>query len=177
MLEITPDHIALLNDADLRELIGLLCEAELRRRGISAAFVTWGGHQNAADGGFDVRVALPANSPVGGFIPAPNTGFQVKATDMPPSKIGPEMCPNGTLRPVIQELVDQAGAYIVVSSQGSTSDTALRNRRKAMSEALGVAPHAPHLKIDFYDRTRVATWVRDHAGLILWVRERIGKVV
>lgn len=177
MLEITPDHIALLNDTDLRELIGRLCEADLRRRGISASFVTWGGDQNAADGGFDVRVALPSASLIDGFIPAPNTGFQVKATDMPPSKIAPEMCPNGILRPVIQELADQAGAYIVVSSQGSTSDIALRNRREAMSEALGSAPNAAHLKLDFYDRTRVATWVGDHTGLVLWVREKIGKAV
>jgi hypothetical protein len=58
MLEITPNDIALLNDTDLRTLIGLLCEAELRKRGLSAAAATWGGHQNAADGGLDVRVAL-----------------------------------------------------------------------------------------------------------------------
>ena len=28
MLEITPDDVALLNDTDLRTLIGLLCESE-----------------------------------------------------------------------------------------------------------------------------------------------------
>ena len=31
--------------------------------------------------------------------------------------------------------------------------------------------------LEFYDRNRIATWVRDHPGLILWVRERIGKAV
>lgn len=51
MLEISPDDIALLNDTELRTLIGLLCEAELRKRGLSAAAVTWSGHQNSADGG------------------------------------------------------------------------------------------------------------------------------
>lgn len=168
MLEIISDHIALLNDADLRELIGRLCESELRKRGISAAFATWGGHQNAADGGFDVRVALPPSSSVDGFIPAPHTGFQVKAMDMPPSKIGSEMCPDGMLRPVIQELADRSGAYIIVSSQGSTTDIALNNRRTAMFQAVENYPNAPNLKLDFYDRMRVATWVRDHASLILW---------
>jgi hypothetical protein len=132
MLEITSDHIALLDDAELRELIGGLCESELRKRGISASFATWGGHQNAADGGFDVRIALPPGSSIDGFIPASQTGFQVKATDMPASKIGPEICPDGTLRPVIQELADQSGAYIIVSSQGSTTDGVLRNRHTAI---------------------------------------------
>jgi hypothetical protein len=48
MVEITSDDIALLNDEDLRTLVGLLCECELRAKGYSAASVTWGGNQNAA---------------------------------------------------------------------------------------------------------------------------------
>jgi hypothetical protein len=177
MLEITSDHIALLNGADLRELTGRLCESELRKRGISAAFATWGGHQNAADGGLDVRVDLPPDSSIDGFIPTLHTGFQVKATDMPPSKIGPEMCPDGTLRPVIKELADQSGAYIIVTSQESTTGSALNERRTAMAAAVKDYPNASNLKLDLYDRTRIATWVRDHAGLTLWVRQKIGKAI
>jgi hypothetical protein len=51
MFEITASNIALLNDEDLRALVGLLCESEVKTRGFSAATVTWGGHQNAVDGG------------------------------------------------------------------------------------------------------------------------------
>ncbi len=57
MFEITADDIAALNDEDLRSLVALLCEAELHSRGLSGSAVTWGGDQNAADGGVDVRVA------------------------------------------------------------------------------------------------------------------------
>jgi hypothetical protein len=31
--------------------------------------------------------------------------------------------------------------------------------------------------LDFYDCTRLSTWVRDHAGIIPWVRGRIGKTI
>jgi hypothetical protein len=55
MFEITPQDIAQLDDEKLRTLVGLLCEAELRGRGYSTAAVTWGGNQNAKDGGLDVR--------------------------------------------------------------------------------------------------------------------------
>lgn len=55
MFEITPKDISHLDDRQLRTLVGLLCEAELRRRGDSVVAVTWGGNQNAADGGLDVR--------------------------------------------------------------------------------------------------------------------------
>jgi hypothetical protein len=131
MFEIASGDIALLHDEDLRPLVGLLCESELRRRGLSASYVTWGGHQNAADSGLDVRVALSANSEIEGFVPRPSTGFQVKEQDMLPTKILEEMCPSGIIRPVIQELSDLSGAYVIVSSKGSTADTALRARRKA----------------------------------------------
>jgi len=59
MFDITPEDINQLNDIDLRELVGRLCEAELQRLGLSPSAVTWGGNQTAADGGLDVRVSLP----------------------------------------------------------------------------------------------------------------------
>jgi hypothetical protein len=175
MFEITAEDIALLNDEDLRSLVGRLCESEMRRRGISPSCVTWGGNQNAKDGGIDVRVTLPSHVESEGFIPRPNTGFQVKAEDTPPSKISPEMRPDGTLRPAIRELADQSGAYIMVSSEGSTSYIALQSRRDAMKQAISDLPNADALHLDFYDRRRLETWLRDHTGTVLWVRERIGK--
>src|SRR5467141_1824910 len=108
MFEITRDDIAALNDEDLRTLIGLLCEAELRRANLPVSAATWGGDQTAKDGGVDVRVALP------------------------PSEIPKEMKPKGAVRPVIEELAAASGAYIIVSSGGSTADSALKNRRAAM---------------------------------------------
>jgi len=42
----------------------------------------------------------------------------------------------------------------------------LRSRGHAMRAAVA--------DLDFYDRTRMATWVREYPGLILWLRERIG---
>lgn len=177
MLEITPDDIALLNEADLRTLVGLLCEAELKARDLSPKHVTWGGHQNAEDGGIDVRVGLPAETATDGFIPRLDTGFQVKREDLQPGKILAEMRPSGSLRDSIQDLANRKGAYIIVSSQGSVSDSSLRRRSAAMAKAVEGAPNASELTLDFYDRSRVATWVRSHRGLILWVKKQIGKAV
>ena len=177
MFEITPDNIALLNDEKLREVVARLCEAEVRRRGFSSSCVTWGGDQNAADGGIDVRVTLPPGSPIGGFLPRAEVGFQVKRQDMPRAKILAEMSPNGLAKPSIQRLAARSGAYIIVSSQGSTSDLALRGRRDAMSDAMGGVSDGDALALDFYDRTRIATWVRDHVGLIPWIRTLVEKAV
>src|SRR5450755_4208025 len=177
MLEITPDDIAKLNDENLRAVVARLCEAELRRRGFSASYVTWGGNQNAVDGGIDVRVALPPDSITDGYVPCAATGFQVKQQDMPAGEIIDEMRPKGLIRPSIQDLANQSGAYIIVSSQGSTSDTALRIRRETMRTAVARFCNAEALTLDFYDRTRIATWVRSHEGLIPWVRGLVGRAM
>jgi hypothetical protein len=175
MLDITGKDIADLDDTDLRTLVARLCEAELRRNGLPISSVTAGGDQNAADGGLDVRVELEPGSKATDFIPRPNTGFQVKVPDMPRAEILKEMRPKGSVRPVIQELVSNSGAYIIVSSTGSTADHALRSRRKAMQEAVEDIPNADDMFLDFYDRERLASWVRLYSGIASWVRERLGK--
>ncbi|WP_339527059.1 hypothetical protein [Pseudomonas sp. EL_65y_Pfl2_R96] len=177
MFDITSDDINQLDDTDLRELVGRLCEAELVSRGLSAAAVTWGGNQTAPDGGLDVRVALPKGTSIDGFVPRFSTGFQVKKPDMPKAAILVEMRPAGVIRPVIQELADESGAYVIVSSTGSTADGALRNRQNALREALDGVDDAGQLHTDFYDRTRLATWVRQHPGLITWVKEKVGRAL
>ena len=177
MFEISSDDIAALNDEDLRTLVGLLCEAELRRRNLTSSAVTWGGNQTAKDGGLDVRVALASGTIIDGFIPKADTGFQVKKPDMPRAAIIDEMRPKGVVRPVIIELAKASGAYVIVSASGSTSDSSLNSRRGAMADALQDISGVSNLTLDFYDRNRIATWARDHVGLIPWVRSRIGKSI
>jgi hypothetical protein len=175
MFEVTPEDIAQLDDGQLRTLVGLLCEAECRSRGYSASAVTWGGDQNAKDEGIDVRVRLPDDNPIDGFIPRRSTGFQVKKQDMPAGAISDEMRPDGVLRPTIVELANHGGAYVIVSSEGSTADGALTRRKNAMRES--TRELSSHPTVDFYDRTRVASWVRCHAGLTVWVRRTIGRAL
>jgi hypothetical protein len=177
MLEITATDIASLNDDDLRSLVARLCEAEVRRLRLPTSSVTWGGDQNAPDGGLDVRVELPKKTTIQGFVPRAATGFQVKRSDMPPKEIAGEMRPKGKVRAVIRDLAKRSGAYIIVSSNGSVTDSALRKRRNAMAAAVKGVKGGSALALDFYDRGRVATWVRDYPGLIPWVRETIGKSI
>jgi len=175
IFQITRDDIADLNDADLRILLGLLAEEELRKAGHSPSAVTYGGDQRAADGGIDARVEIEGSPEITGFVPRANTGFQVKAEDMPRGKVIAEMAPEGVLRESIIELGRVGGAYIIVSSKGSLADTALTDRKNAMGEAIVGVEDAQTLHLDFYDRQRTATWVNQNPGLIPWVRSKIGK--
>jgi hypothetical protein len=46
-----------------------------------------------------------------------------------------------------------------------------------MAEAMQGEANVEKLTLDFFDRGRVATWVRDHPGIIPWVRQKIGKAI
>ena len=175
LLEITKDDIAALNDAELRELIGLLCEADYRSAGLPTSGITWGGHQNAPDGGLDVVVRDTVSPPQKSFVPRSITGFQVKSADMPKAEITKEMRPEGILRESIKALIQEKGAYIIVSSTGSTTETALNNRIDAMKQSVADEIGHENLHLDFFDRGRIANWVRNHPSLIVWVRNKIGK--
>lgn len=173
-LGLSGDDIAHLDDASLRELVARLCAAELRRAGLPLSSLTAGGSQDAADGGIDVRVELPASTPALDFIRRPVTGFQAKTQPMAPSDVLAEMRPRRRgLRESIKRLLNAGGAYIIVNSKASTTDSALQRRRQAMRNALECEAESGQL--DFYDQTRLATWVNAYAGVALWVRERINK--
>lgn len=175
MFEISGNDISNLGDADLRSLVARLAVAELRTKGYPRSSVTAGGNQDAADGGVDVRVECLSDFTDPDFVPRRLTGFQVKKPDMPPSAIRDEMRPQGALREVIRELADAAGAYVIVSSQGSVADKSLAARRNAMRAALNDVPSATQLHTDFYDRDRLATWVNEYPGIAAWVRSRVGR--
>ena len=174
IFEVSPEEIAELNDVDLRLLVGRLAEQEALKHNASCAGVTYGGHQNAADGGIDVRAVIEITRD-GSFIPKQSSGFQVKAEDLARAAIIAEMRPSGKLRPAIKELAEHGGAYLIVSSRGSVSDISLKKRRAAMREALGDLPTKDQLHTDFFDRQRIASWVNQTPGLIPWVKERVGR--
>lgn len=174
ILEVTGEQVAQLDDTELRTLVGYLCEREVRSHGHPASAVTWGGHQNAGDGGIDVRVSLSPGAAIAGYVPKAATGFQVKAQNMPRGAILKEMAPKGRVRLSITELAANGGAYIIVSSKGSHADPLLTAQKAAMAEAVKGLQSFSSLTLDFYDRRRIASWVNQHAGLVPWVREKLG---
>lgn len=176
IFEATPEHILKLSDEDLRVLVGRLCEAEARSRGLPPVGITYGGDQNAPDGGIDVRAEVPTEVAVG-FVPRRVTVFQVKAEDMPRGAIESEMCPGGILRRSIVNVAASDGAYIIVSSKGSVADAPLKERITAMRDAVAREPLAAALHLDFYDRRRLATWVNGHPSEVAWLRNRVGEPI
>ena len=173
--ELGPADLSALNDADLREMVARLSEAELIRQGIQPSCVLWGGAQEAADGGLDVRVKESTKLSRPCFVPRENTGFQVKKNSMGKAACTKEMLEKGRLKPVIVDLASQKGAYIIVSGKDDCSDRMLSERLLGMRKAVEGLSGNDDLQLDFYGRDRLSTWLRQHPGVALWVRSRLGK--
>lgn len=165
------------NDVIARELVARLCRAELRAQGLPESSVTWGGDQRARDGGVDVRVDCRSPLRSADFVKTPCSVFQVKAEKFPRHKVAKEMVPEGVLRPVIEELQDNGGSYIIVSTKEDCSDESLRNRRDAIYRCLDNHGIGANVKYDFYDAQRIADWIEKHPAVATWFRDKIGHAI
>lgn len=173
--EIEASDISSLDDGELRELVARLCEAELIQQGIRPSCVTWGGAQEAADGGLDVRIRNAVGISIFSFVPRENTGFQVKKQSMGKSACRKEMEDSGKPKTILENLAAQKGAYIIVSGKDDCSDKMLTERIEIMRETVAALKHKDDLYLDFYGRDRLSAWLRRHPSVILWVRSRLGK--
>lgn len=165
-----------LDDVQARELIARLCRAELRTKGYSEDSVTWGGHQLANDGGVDVRVKLPDEETIDGFVQAGQCIFQVKAEkNFKGKKIANEMAPKGVFRDSIAQMAECQGAYIIASTKDNHSDLSLEKCKQEMAACLEEYRINANIVLDYYDSRRLADWVEQHPVVAIWIRDVLGE--
>ena len=174
MFDIPKDRLTCLSDADGRELVARLCEAELKQAGMPVSAVRWSGVQDAPDGGLDVDCRVEDCGFRGDFVPRARTGFQVKTRSMPRNQIAKEMSPKGELRPIFEELAGYAGCYIIVSLKDDPTETMRAIRLTEMKRQGEPLQKRANLHVKFYGRSELAQWLRQHPGVQLWLRERLG---
>lgn len=175
IFDIDKDDLLRLSDTLLEELIARLAEAEVSANGYSPAYVRWSGSINASDGGIDVHVQVPVENLSTGFLERPDTIFQAKKHSMGPTFITKEMFCKGQLSKTIAEQASKGGSYIIVSLSDDCSPTKRTDRLHAMQDAVRGAPNSDQIHLDFYDRSKLAQWLRQHPSVLLWVKEKLGQ--
>lgn len=175
VFEIKNEDLIRLSDIQLEELIARLAEAEVAKHGYSPAFVNWSGSLTAPDKGIDVHVDVPATILKTGFLERPNTIFQAKKHKMPPAAIKEEMQKNGKLSNTISEQAACGGSYIIVSLADDCSPPIKTKRRTAMRDELKNDPNKSHIHLDFYDRSKLLQWLRQHPSVILWTKDALSQ--
>ena len=175
ILELPKDALLALTDAQLEQLIGRLSEAEVVAHGACVGAVRFSGSITAPDGGVDIRVDVQTAPFLSGFIPRSNTIFQSKRHSMPAGDITGEMKPNGAVSVVIGQQCVVGGAYVIVSLSDDCTEPMRSSRLEAMRNAVADHPNYDAIHLDFYDRFKLHQWLRQHPGVMLWVRTVLGQ--
>nr|WP_202626144.1 hypothetical protein [Kosakonia sp. MH5] len=143
--------------------------------GYSPACVNWSGSITAPDGGIDIHVQVPVEQLKPGFLIRPDTVFQVKKHKMPKAAIEKEMGTGKALSPIISEQARKQGSYIIVSLSDDCSPSGKTDRLKAMRDAVKDDPNKSNLHLNFYDRSKLIQWLRQHPSVMLWVKGKLGQ--
>lgn len=175
IFDIGKDELLRLSDTQLEELIARLAEAEVAAHGYSPAWVSWSGSINAPDGGIDIHVQVPVDKLSTGFLERPDTILQAKKHSMPMAAITKEMVTDRRLSPAISAQAAKKGCYIIVSLDDDCSPLMKRDRLEAMRDAVKDDPNSKSIHLDFYDRSKLAQWLRQHPSIMLWVKRKLGQ--
>lgn len=175
IFDIDKDELLRLSDTQLEELVARLAEAEIAAHGHSPARVSWSGSINAPDEGIDIQVKVPVDTLSTGFLERPDTIFQAKKHLMPKTSITKEMVANSELSLTISEQAANGGSYIIVSLAEDCSPPMKKARLKAMRDAVKDDPNAGSIHLDYYDRSKLIQWLRQHPSVMLWVKAKLGQ--
>jgi hypothetical protein len=175
IFDIEKDDLLRLSDTLLEELIARLAEAEVAEHGHSPAGVSWSGSIKAPDEGIDIHVQVNAPELETGFLSCPDTILQSKKDAMPKSAIFGEMLKEGKLNPTISNQAKIGGSYIIVSLADDCSPPMKKARLDAMRSAVAKDPNKDNIHLDFFDRSKLAQWLRQHPSVLLWVKGKLGQ--
>lgn len=172
MLDLKKDEIEGLSPAQAEELVAQLCVAEIEERGGSPQMVRHGSHTNAPDEGVDIEIDAGQCSHVGGFIPRPWTGIQVKSGKKKHEIVQALMNDEGLL-PRVQEIISGGGCFMVVSLGTDMTPTEVRRIEAKMRQAVSRPDDRNAVRL--LGKTEVTDWVNAHDSVNLWVRKELGR--
>lgn len=175
IFDIEKDDLLRMSDTQLEELIARLAEAEVSSHGHSPAYVSWSGSINAPDEGIDIHAQVPVDCLNTGFLERPDTILQAKKHSMPKRKITGEMITGKKLSETISEQAVKGGSYIIVSLADDCSPPMKKDRLNAMHSAVQNDPNSGNIHLDFYDRSKLAQWLRQHPTVVFWAKEILGQ--
>lgn len=175
IFDIDKDDLLRLSDTLLEELVARLAEAEIAAHGHSPAGVSWSGSIKAPDEGIDVHAQVNASELETGFLSRPDTILQSKKDAMPRTAISGEMLKGGMLSPTMSNQAKIGGSYIIVSLADDCSPPMKRDRLDAMRSAVANNPNKDKIHLDFFDRSKLVQWLRQHPSVLLWVKGKLGQ--
>ncbi|MBM5575307.1 hypothetical protein [Deefgea sp. CFH1-16] len=173
-----------LNDIQLTQLLNELLRSEAYKFGITQRSVEVALNIRVGDGGEDGRISWNGGPEQTDYLPNRLTMFQNKATEMGAAAYADEIMAaeiKGNprkLKPKVEEVLDQGGAYIVFTTQELNTKqkneriSAVRSKLKEQGKN-----YADTCEIKIYDAAQIAAWVNLFIPTVVSVQNWIGNPV
>ena len=171
---VTIDDIKRCFEKQIVELIKRLSLFECNQYNIPQNSVHFSGNIPAKDGGQDGLVKWSQGPSHTDYFPDQYNCFQVKKGSFTPNECKKEICDeNGDLKPAVQNVIKNKGAYIVCSTH-PISGIYLKVREEAIQEEIRDKGDNPDLiKIKFYDANIIVDWLNSFPPLAIWFLKEV----
>lgn len=171
-----------LSDIQLTQLLQELLKAEAYKFGIAQRAAEVALNIRVGDGGEDGRISWVNGPDQTDYLPNRLTMFQNKATDMGPAAYADEIMTTAraglpsTLKPKVEEIFDNGGAYIVFTTQELNTQqkdariNAIRNKIRDLGRT-----YADTCEIAIYDAAQIAAWANNFISTVVSIQNWVGR--
>ena len=171
--EVTGEHVAVLTERMLPQLLRYLLSAEAQAHGLPAAGIHAATSIHTADGGEDGRIEWTGGPDHTPFLPSRLCQFQSKAGSIGPKAAGRAiLAKGGAVKDRVRSAVEAGGCYIMLCGH-SYVQRQIEEREHSIREALGGAGLTiDDAQVDFRDADQMADWANHHPAVATWLKER-----
>ena len=171
---VTIDDIKRCSEKQIVELVKRLSLFECNQYNIPQNSVHFSGNISAKDGGQDGLVEWFQGPSHTDYFPNQYNCFQMKKGPVTPIECKKEICDkNGNLKPAVQNVLKNKGAYILCSTH-PVSGVYLKAREEAIQAEIRDKGDNPDLiKIKFYDANIIVDWLNSFLPLAIWFLKEI----
>ena len=171
--EVTGEHVAVLNERTLPQLLRHLLSAEAQAHGLPAAGIHVAASIHIADGGEDGRIEWTGGPDRTPFLPSRLCQFQLKAGSIGPKAAGREVLTRkDVVKHMVHSTLEVGGAYIMLCAHSYVQEQ-IEDRESCIRETLrGTGLTIDNAQVDFRDANQIAAWVNYHPPVAVWVKEQ-----
>ena len=171
--EVTGEHVAVLTERELPQLLRYLLSAEAQAHGLPLSGIHVPPSIHTPDGGEDGRIEWTGNSESTLFLPPRLCLFQSKSGSIGPKAAGREvLTEGGAVKDRVRAVLEASGCYIVLCGH-SYVQKQIEAREQSIRESLrGAGLIIDDGQVDFRDADQIADWANHHPSVATWLKEQ-----
>ena len=173
-VEVSRRDIQALNERTFPHFLRRLLHAEARAFGVPEDGIHVASNIHAPDGGEDGRISWQRGPDRTAFLPSRLNQFQMKAGKISPQSAGDEVLDaSGTLKPMVREVLEGRGNYILLCAHPYTRLQIQDRTDKILQAIKGAGQAVDDDQIDFRDADQIAEWVNRHSEVARWWKLKV----